>query len=106
MIVRMLHTNSYNGNFIYHPDAFLKFQLSSMRQIINGEEYPYRALELTHNSAAKDMAGYHRFVEALGFPNKGEAFMLTPEMWKKTARQRKCRWTYALSQTKRQIMLK
>ena len=88
MVVGMLHPNSYNGNYVYHPYAFQKFQLSSMWQIINGEEYPYRFLELTHNSAAKDMAGYHCFVGAAGFCNKGEVCMLTPEVWEQG---RKCK---------------
>ena len=52
-----------------------------MKQLINFEEYPYRTLELTHNSTEKDQEGYFRFLQAGGFIEEGEACMLTPGMW-------------------------
>ena len=81
MVVGLLHPNSYNGDYTYHPYAFQKFGVQEMKQLIHGEEYPYRTLELTHNSNQKDMNGYWRFLQAAGFVAKGKACMITPEMW-------------------------
>ena len=81
MAVGLLHPNSFNGNVAYHPYAFQKFGVTTMKQLIHGEEYPYRALELVHNTDENDMAGYYRFVQAGGFLEKGEACMVTPGMW-------------------------
>ena len=49
--------------------------------MIKGEEYPYRSLELDHDSNEKDMGGYFRFLEAGGFFARVGASMITPGMW-------------------------
>ena len=79
--VGLLAPESYNGRVTHHPYAFQKFGVTSMKQLINFEEYPYRTLELTSNSTEKDQEGYFRFLQAGGFIEKGEACMLTPGMW-------------------------
>ena len=81
LMVGLLHPNSFNGDVTYHPYAFQKFGVNMIKQLIHGEEYPYRAMELKHDSSENDMAGYYRFLQAGGFLDKGEACMLTPGMW-------------------------
>ena len=48
---------------------------------MDGEEYPYETLELAHDSAQKDVRGYHRFLEATGCLRKGKGNMVTREEW-------------------------
>ena len=33
---------------------------TSIKQLVRGEEYPYRTLELNHDNSNKDLRGYHR----------------------------------------------
>ena len=37
-----------------------------IKQIVNGEEYPYETLELNIANGQKDLVGYHRFLDATG----------------------------------------
>ena len=81
VVVGLLHPNALNGDYTYHPFAFQKFGVESVRQVIRGEDYPYRTLELNHNNSEKDMNGYHRFLQAGGFYSRLGASMVTPGMW-------------------------
>ena len=45
---------------------------------LDGEEYPYRALELTGNSGAEDLVGYDRFLIASGVYKHHKPPMLLP----------------------------
>ena len=38
--------------------------LTSIKQLVQGEEYPYRILELDHQSSSQDLRGYHQFLQA------------------------------------------
>ena len=52
-----------------------------VRQTIDGEEYPYRASELTGNSGAEDLVGYDRFLTASGAYKHHKPPMLLPSDW-------------------------
>ena len=52
--------------FIGDPFNFEKFNLSSIKQLISGEEYPYETLELQHDGDSKDQRGYYRFLQGSG----------------------------------------
>ena len=80
MVVGLLHPNAFNGNYTYHPFAFQSFGMQEIKQMIRGEEYPYRTLELKKDNNEKDMAIYHRFLEAGGFKKRVESCMVTPGM--------------------------
>ena len=55
--------------------------MTRVRQAIDGEEYPYRVLELTGNSKAEDLVGYEPFLTASGAYKHHKTPMLLPEDW-------------------------
>ena len=66
VIIGLMHSTNYNGSLQHYPYAYEKFGVARVRQSIDGEEDPYRALELTGNSSAEDLVGYDRFLNASG----------------------------------------
>ena len=58
MIVGILDSTAFNGDKEKYPFAFQSKGVTSIRQFIEGEEYPYVTLELTGNTALKDRLGY------------------------------------------------
>ena len=81
MIVGILDSTAFNGDKNYYPFAFQSKGVTSVRQFIEGEEYPYVTLELTGNSTLKDRLGYYRFMEAAGAVPKHHEFMVKPDEW-------------------------
>ena len=57
-IVAMCEQAAFNGYITKYPFRFEKFNLSSIKQMISGEEYPYETLELKHDGDDKDLRGY------------------------------------------------
>jgi len=66
LIVAVVDSRNFNGDVTRDPLCFQKFGLSSIRQIVRGEEYPYETLRLAHNNATRDNLGYFRFLQASG----------------------------------------
>ena len=66
LIAALLDSRTFNGDVTRDPFCFQKFGLSSIRQIVRGEEYHYETLHLVHNSAARNNLGYFRFLQASG----------------------------------------
>ena len=66
LIVGLVDSRNFNGDVTRDPFCFQKFGLSSIRQIVKGEEYPYETLQLVHNNATRDNLGYFRFLQASG----------------------------------------
>ncbi|CAH3014591.1 unnamed protein product, partial [Porites evermanni] len=60
VIIGLMNSTNYNGSLKYYPYAHETFGW------IDGEEYPYRSLELTGDSSAEDLLGYDRFLTASG----------------------------------------
>ena len=81
MIVGILDSTAFNGTKEKYPFAFQSKGVTSIRQFIEGEEYPYVTLELTGNTALKDRLGYYRFLEAAGAVPKHREFMVKPDEW-------------------------
>ena len=79
VIIGLLNSNNYNGTLSCHCYAYEKLGVTRVRQTIDGEEYPYRALELTGNSKAEDLIGYDRFLAASGVYKHHKKSMLLPE---------------------------
>ena len=66
VIIGILKTTAYNGQYNEDPLAFGKFGVEYIKQIVNGEEYHHETLELNTANGQKDLVGYHRFLDATG----------------------------------------
>ncbi|CAH3185769.1 unnamed protein product, partial [Porites lobata] len=67
----------FNGKV---PQRVIVAILKYIRQLINGEEYPYETLELTRDDRY-DYDGYYRFLQASGAFIKSQPNMLREEDW-------------------------
>ena len=81
VIVGLVDSRAYNGTLTRYPFAFQKFGVTRIRQTVEGEEYPYKALELTGNSSAEDLLGYDRLVTAMGAHKSHKPTMILPSDW-------------------------
>ena len=85
VIIGLVHTDGFNGSAVErYPFAFERFGLTHIRQTVNGEEYPYRTLELsnvTNQKSSTDAKGYRRFLDAFGAYREDKQPMLQPEDW-------------------------
>ena len=70
-------SEAFNGNAARDAFCFQKFGMSKMRQLVRGEEYPYKTLELVHNDKTQDLRGYYRFLQATGCLCKQHALAFT-----------------------------
>ena len=83
-LLAMVHTDAYNGDFTRYPFAFERFGAIWVRQTVNGEEYPYKTLELSNESSNKDSTdylGYERFLQASGAYRERKIPMVQPGDW-------------------------
>ena len=83
-MLAMVHTDAYNGDFTRYPFAFERFGAISVRQTVNGEEYPYKTLELSNeanNKDSTDYLGYECFLQASGAYREKKIPMLQPGDW-------------------------
>ena len=78
MMVGLLRSNAFNRDMGRNPYALQTFGATQVRQRLNGEEYPYRTLELTGDQAYEDLLGYDRFLQAMGAYNEDKIPMLLP----------------------------
>ena len=81
LIVGMVKQSAFNGDIGDNPFTFKKFNLSSIKQTINGEEYPYERLELKHDGDDLDWRGYQRFLRGTGCLCRGKSNMVREEDW-------------------------
>ena len=84
VIIGLVHTDGFNGTYDRYPFAFERFGLTHIRQLVNGEEYPYRTLELsnvTNQKHSTDALGYHRLIKAMGAYREHKQPMVQPEDW-------------------------
>ena len=82
VIIGLMNSENYNGGLQKYPFAYEKFGVQRVRQRIDGEEYPYRALELgAGNTKISDLLGYDRFLTASGAYKNHRVPMLLPGDW-------------------------
>ena len=72
---------AFNGDITTNPLHFGKYNASTIKQLVNGEEYPYETLQLVHNDDSKDLRGYYRFLQASGVLCRGRGNMARKENW-------------------------
>ena len=63
VVVGIVHQDAFAGTYAYNPFIFKKGKITSVRQVIEGEECPYLPLDLDEDGN-KDMEGYHRLLQA------------------------------------------
>lgn len=80
VILVIVDSKSFNGTKNYYPFSFLKAKIKYIKQIIEGEEYPYETMELTQDDLY-DYDGYYRFLQASGALIKSQPNMLREADW-------------------------
>ena len=81
VIVALVASTAFNGTVTQDPFAFQKFGLSSIKQLVRGEEYPYETLKMAHDNSSKDLRGYFRFLQATGSLGRHKGNMVTRTDW-------------------------
>ena len=81
LIVGLLKQTAFNGVAGENPFSFGKFNLSSIKLLVAGEEYPYETLVLNHDNANTDLRGYHRFLAASGCSARGSGNLVSEKDW-------------------------
>jgi len=81
LVVALVKQTAFNGTITINPFSFEKFNLASIKQLVRGEEYPYKTLELKHDDDSKDLRGYQRFLKASGVLCRGKGNMVQKEDW-------------------------
>jgi len=81
VIIGMVASTAFNGMVTQDPFAFQKFGLSSIKQLLRGEEYPYKTLEMVHDNGTKDLRGYFRYLQATGSLCRHKGNMVRAADW-------------------------
>lgn len=79
-----MHTDVYNGSATHHTFAYERHGVKSISQAVNGEEYPYRPLQLSttaNNKGSTDSQGYERLLTSLNMMRTNKQPMILPEDW-------------------------
>ena len=79
--VCLLKQTAFNGAIDTNPFSYRLMNMSSIRMLIGGEEYPYEQLELNHDNGRKDLKGYARYLEATGCTRRGHGNLVSQEDW-------------------------
>ena len=81
IVVMLLKQAAFNGDITMNPFSAGKFNVSTIKQLVNGEEYPFETLELQHNDNSKDLRDYYRFLQASGVLCRRRGNMVLKENW-------------------------
>ena len=81
MVVGLVKSTAFNGHTGQSPFTFKHFNLTSIKQVVRGETYPYEALELDHTDDSKDMRGYRQFLQATGSLCKSRGNKVQADDW-------------------------
>ena len=79
-VVAVLDNDAFNGHKTNYPYAFLTQKIKTVKQIVEGEEYPYETLELTGDDR-NDYVGYFRWLQASGALIKSQPNMVRKKDW-------------------------
>ena len=78
VVIGLVYQDAFSGNYAYNPFNFPKFEVSSVKQIVEGEEYPYQPLQLNADNGQLDLTGYHGLISANCSAYRGKC-MIKPE---------------------------
>lgn len=81
VVVGLAISMAFNGAIGEYPYTFQQFNLTSIKQVVRGETYPYKSLGLLGNNGSKDARGYRQFLQATGCLIKSQGNMVKAEDW-------------------------
>ena len=84
VVLVFMHTDVYNGSYENHTFAYERHKISRVSQSVNGEEYPYRPLELSttaDNKGSTDYKGYERLLTSMNVMHNNKEPMIFPSDW-------------------------
>jgi len=81
LVVGLVASTAFNGAVDKYPFTFQQFNLTSIKQLVRGEAYPYEVLELLHTNGSRDMRGYRQFLQATGILCKSKGNMVRAKDW-------------------------
>ena len=77
----LVDQTAFNGSETKYAFGYKTFNMTSIKQFMRGEEYPYRVLELDHTYSSQDLRGYHQFLEATECLTKRKGNTVRAEDW-------------------------
>ena len=80
-VVAIVDQTAFNGSLTKDPFAYQQAGIEYIKQIVNGEEYPYETLDLNTGNDQKDDRGYWRFLEATGCLERRSGNMVRKSDW-------------------------
>lgn len=81
VIVALLEQTAFSGDNRKYAFSYKTFNITSIKQLVRGKEYPYTTLELDHNNVSKDFRGHHRFLQATESLCKRKGNMVRADDW-------------------------
>ena len=81
VVVGLVKSTAFNGHVGQSPFTFKDFKLTSIKQLVRGETYPYEPLELSDSDDSKDNRGYRQFLQATGSLCKSRGNMVQADDW-------------------------
>lgn len=76
LVIAMIKQTASNGDIAENPFNYGLFNMTSIKTLVGGEEYPYQMLEVNHNNGLKDRMMYHRFLDASGCLIRGKGNLI------------------------------
>ena len=84
VVLVFMHSEVYNGHLERHTFCYERHDIQRISQSIDGEEYPYKALDLsvvTDNEYSTDYKGYERLLTSMGVMHSARTPMIYPNDW-------------------------
>lgn len=80
VVVALMHQGCFKNAYYRNPFNFVKAKLTSIKQLVEGGEWPYLPLEINRDNDQRDVEGYHRLIKA-GCADWRRKCMIKPEHW-------------------------
>ena len=84
VVLVFMHTYVYNGSLTHHTFAYERHNIQRISQAVDGEEYPYKALEMSvtnNNEGSNDYEGYDRLMTSQSIIHNHREPMIYPKDW-------------------------
>ena len=85
VLIAVIRSDAFNGGLDRYPFAYERNGVVSVKQIVNGEEYPYKTTLKLGTTAgqldATDLEGYERLLNAISMMKETFHPMIRPSDW-------------------------